>query len=240
MTRKSTSPEITLPLTKSQITAVADAAMAEILGRARAGVPEARAIRRRLSARLKGESASDVVAVGLAIASAPAMKPARARWVGWELINQRKDALALLDLATVEVLGAGNSSWDEVDGFGLYIAGAAWLRGLIGDGDIVAWAKSEDLWRRRAALVATVVLNSKTHGGAGDAARTLMIAELLADDREDMVVKAMSWALRVLVPWDRAAVESFLARHDQRLAARIKREVRTKLRTGKKNASKKV
>ena len=168
------------------------------------------------------------------------MKPARARWVGWELINQRKDALALLDLAMVEALGAGNSSWDEVDGFGLYIAGAAWLRGLIGDEDIVAWTQSEDLWRRRAALVATVVLNSKTHGGAGDAARTLMIAELLADDREDMVVKAMSWALRMLVPWDRAAVETFLARHDARLAARIKREVRTKLRTGKKNAWKKA
>ncbi len=240
MTRKSTSPENALPLTKSQIAAIADQRMAEILARARAGVPEARVIRRRLSARLKGESASDVVAVGLAIASAPAMKPARARWVGWELINQRKDALALLDLATVEALGAGNSSWDEVDGFGLYIAGAAWLRGLISDDDIVTWAKSEDLWRRRAALVATVVLNSKTHGGAGDTARTLMIAELLADDREDMVVKAMSWALRMLVPWDRAAVETFLARHDARLAARIKREVRTKLRTGNKNAWKKA
>jgi 3-methyladenine DNA glycosylase AlkD len=51
-----------------------------------------------------------------------------------------------------------------------------------------------------------------------------------------MVVKAMSWALRMLVAWDRAAVETFLARHEDRLAARVKREVRTKLRTGKKTA----
>jgi 3-methyladenine DNA glycosylase AlkD len=223
-------------LTPSEISALAGDAITEILSRARVGVPEARVIRRRLSARLKGESGPDVVAVGLAIASAPAMKAARARWVGWELINRHRTALDGLDLAIVEALGAGNSSWDEVDGFGLYIFGAAWLRGRIGDADVMAWAESGDLWRRRAALVATVVLNAKTHGGAGDTARTLAIAEVLIDDREDMVVKAMSWALRSLVAWDRAAVETFLARHEDRLAARVKREVRTKLRTGKKTA----
>jgi 3-methyladenine DNA glycosylase AlkD len=80
------------------------------------------------------------------------------------------------------------------------------------------------------------VLNVESHGGAGDAKRTLAIATLLIDDREDMVVKALSWALRCLVNWDRAAVEAFLAEHDERLAARVERETRTKLRTGKKNA----
>jgi len=225
-----------MALTQDQIAQIARETAAEIRSRARAGVPEARAIRKQLSARLKSASAADVAAIGLAIASDPAMKAARARWVGWELINKRRDALAGLDLAAVEALGAGNSSWDEVDGFGIYIAGPAWLAGQISDADIMAWVASPDLWRRRAALVAAVVLNSKTHGGRGDAARTLMVAEALADDGEDMVVKAMSWALRTLVPWDRAAVEAFLARQDAVLAARIKREVRTKLRTGKKNA----
>jgi 3-methyladenine DNA glycosylase AlkD len=90
--------------------------------------------------------------------------------------------------------------------------------------------------RRRAALVATVVLTIKAHGGTGDTKRTLAIAKALIDDREDMVVKAMSWALRCLADWDRAAVEAFLAEHEERLAARVKRETRTKLRTGKKNA----
>jgi 3-methyladenine DNA glycosylase AlkD len=164
------------------------------------------------------------------------MKAHRARWVGWELINKHPTALSQLDLATVEALGQGNSSWDEVDGYGIYIAGAAWLRGLIRDADVRRWAKSDDLWRRRAALVSTVVLNIKAHGGRGDTKRTLAIAKLLVDDREDMVVKAMSWALRSLVAWDRAAVEAFLTEHDARLAARVKRETRTKLVTGKKNA----
>jgi 3-methyladenine DNA glycosylase AlkD len=50
-----------------------------------------------------------------------------------------------------------------------------------------------------------------------------------------MVVKALSWALRVLSTHDAAAVRAFLRKHDTRLAARIKRETGNKLRTGKKN-----
>jgi 3-methyladenine DNA glycosylase AlkD len=49
-----------------------------------------------------------------------------------------------------------------------------------------------------------------------------------------MVVKALSWALRSLIRWDANAVAAFLAKHEQTLAPRVKREVRTKLRTGRK------
>ena len=69
----------------------------------------------------------------------------------------------------------------------------------------------------------------KTRGGHGDARRTLGICEMLADDHDDMVVKAMSWALRELGPWDPNAVERFLSSNEDRLAARVKREVRNKL-----------
>ena len=50
-----------------------------------------------------------------------------------------------------------------------------------------------------------------------------------------MVVKAVSWALRELAIWDPAAVRAFLAAHDRELAARVKREARSKLETGLKN-----
>ena len=58
-------------------------------------------------------------------------------------------------------------------------------------------------------------------------------------DRDDMVVKAMSWALRELIPHDRLAVETFLEKHEDVLASRVKREVRNKLETGLKNPRRK-
>ncbi|MEJ2132465.1 MAG: DNA alkylation repair protein [Gammaproteobacteria bacterium] len=60
----------------------------------------------------------------------------------------------------------------------------------------------------------------------------------LADDHDDMVEKAMSWALRMLVPWDPRSVSDFLRDHDAVLGARVKREVNNKLRTGLKNPGK--
>ncbi len=52
--------------------------------------------------------------------------------------------------------------------------------------------------------------------------------------RDDMVVKALSWALRELAKRDAAAVATFVRRHAARLAPRVRREVRNKLETGRK------
>ena len=66
-----------------------------------------------------------------------------------------------------------------------------------------------------------------------------MICEALAADRDDMVAKGLSWALRDLSKRDRAAVEIFLKIHESVLPARVKREVRNKLTTGLKNPRRK-
>ncbi len=58
---------------------------------------------------------------------------------------------------------------------------------------------------------------------------------MLVDDRDDMVVKAMSWALRDLIARDAKAVRRFLTTYRGRLAARVVREVDNKLTTGVKN-----
>ena len=78
-------------------------------------------------------------------------------------------------------------------------------------------------------------LNVRSQGGRGDVARTLSVCALLLDDRDDMVTKAMSWALRDLVVHDPSAVAACVADHDDQLASRVKREVRNKLTTGLKN-----
>jgi hypothetical protein len=52
----------------------------------------------------------------------------------------------------------------------------------------------------KAALVSTVPLNNTARGGSGDAVRTTVICDLLRNDRDDMVVKALSWTC---VSWRR-------------------------------------
>lgn len=81
-----------------------------------------------------------------------------------------------------------------------------WLRGQVPDKLIHKWARSRDRWWRRAALVSTVALNIRSRDGYGDVPRTLAVCRLLLDDRDDMIVKAMSWALRGLIVHDANAV----------------------------------
>lgn len=157
------------------------------------------------------------------------------RWLAYELIHHHPATLTSLGLAEVEALGTGMASWSEVDTFCAYIAGPCWAKRQIDDSAMLSWSHRNDRWWRRAALVATTALNVRSRGGTGDAHRTLMMAERLVADRDDMVVKALSWALRELIIWDPTAVADFLEQHDQVLAPRVKREVRNKLETGLKN-----
>nr|NIT58224.1 DNA alkylation repair protein [Fodinibius sp.]NIW41820.1 hypothetical protein [candidate division Zixibacteria bacterium]NIX56703.1 hypothetical protein [candidate division Zixibacteria bacterium]NIY26806.1 hypothetical protein [Fodinibius sp.] len=157
------------------------------------------------------------------------------RWIAYELIANHPDAFELLERHMIEQLGQGMNSWDSVDDFARIISGPAWRDGLINTGVIRTWAMSPSRWWRRAALVSTVALNVRSRGGNGDAYKTLSVCEILAGDHDDMVIKALSWALRELVIHDPVAVRNFLQKHEHRLAARVKREVNNKLHTGLKS-----
>ena len=157
------------------------------------------------------------------------------RWVGYELIQAHPQAFQCLDQERLEALGQGINSWWTVDAFARTLAGPAWLKGQISEEAILAWAHSEDPWWRRAALVSTVALNVRSHGGMGDLPRTLRVCRLLVKDHNDMVVKALSWAVRELVVHDAARVQEFLDQYEAELAPRVKREVGNKLKTGLKN-----
>ena len=199
-----------------------------------------RKVRREHSRALKTEGAAFIIEVARVLLDRDKRNGrSRLRWVAYELIRNHKPAFESLDDALLEEIGQGIDSWDTVDAFSRTLSGPAWLHGFASDGVIRAWAKSEDLWWRRAALVSTVALNMRSYGGAGDAPRTLAICEMLASDREDMVQKALSWALRELVWHDADAVQAFLDARDSDLAARVKREVRAKLATGMKNPRRK-
>ena len=58
---------------------------------------------------------------------------------------------------------------------------------------------------------------------------------MLIADRHDLVVKALSWALRELGKRDPESVRHFLESHRDEVAARVNREVSNKLDTGRKD-----
>ncbi len=157
------------------------------------------------------------------------------RWQAYEIIAGHKAAFHSQGEVELEQLGQGIDSWWTTDAFARALSGPAWMAGQVPDELIIRWAHSPDLWWRRAALVSTVAFNVRSHGGQGDTPRTLLISELLAADHTDMVVKALSWALRELVFFDPQAVQRFMEQHAEVLAGRVKREVSSKLRTGLKN-----
>ena len=157
------------------------------------------------------------------------------RWLAYELIRRHRAAFRSIGETELEELGQGFDSWGTVDSFARTLSGPAWLRGQVPDGLIHRWARSQDRWWRRSALVSTVALNVRSEGGPGDVPRTLVVCRRLVADSDDMVVKALSWALRELVVHDPDAVYRFLDEHEAVLASRVKREVRNKLTTGRKN-----
>lgn len=158
--------------------------------------------------------------------------------LAFEIFRASPAAARELPRAKVEEFLPTLHDWNSTDCFGCFLSGVAWREGSLRDSDIAKWAKSDNLWIRRAALVSTVPLNMKARGATskeGEVAKTLAVCEKLVDDREDMVVKAMSWALRELARKDAAAVRAFLSKHESRLAARVLRETRNKLTTGLKS-----
>lgn len=197
-----------------------------------ANIPNIRNVGREFSKRLAEAEPEFVLILALNLLELPGFE---FRFIAYELVQHHRAAFSTLNVTALEKLGQGMNNWAAVDCFGCYLAGPAWRKQQISDSVVRRWAHAKDRWWRRAALVCTVALNNKARGGVGDTRATLMICRLLTSDRDDMVVKALSWALRELSKRDPGSVRQFLGEHEGILAPRVIREVNSKLKTGLKS-----
>jgi 3-methyladenine DNA glycosylase AlkD len=102
------------------------------------------------------------------------------------------------------------NNWDLVDASAPNIVGAHLLER---DRTVLYnLAKSESLWERRIAIIATQ--HFIRHDDFND---TLAIAEILLGDRHDLIHKASGWMLREVGKRDQAALERFLRKHAKRM-----------------------
>lgn len=110
----------------------------------------------------------------------------------------------------------GLNNWDLIDTSVPHVIGKYLLdkeRTLLYE-----FAKSENLWRRRIAILSTFTfIREKSFED------TLQIAQILLDDKEDLIHKAVGWMLREVGKKDMQTLEEFLK-------ARYKNMPRTMLR----------
>jgi 3-methyladenine DNA glycosylase AlkD len=98
------------------------------------------------------------------------------------------------------------NNWDLVDLSAPNILGAHLI-----DRDrrlLYRLARSENVWERRIAILATYHFIQD-----GDFSDTLKIAEMLLQDRHDLIHKAAGWMLREVGKRDGASEEAFLEKH---------------------------
>jgi len=98
------------------------------------------------------------------------------------------------------------NNWDLVDLGALYMVGS-YLFDKPRD-ILYKLARAKNIWERRTAIVGTAYFIRK-----GDVTDTFKIAEMLVNDKEDLVHKATGWMLRFAGEKDRQKLLGFLDRH---------------------------
>lgn len=155
--------------------------------------------------------------------------------IACEYVGKDKTLMAAITDNDLDRMNYKLDNWASVDVFSVYVFGKAWRMGKVSDDKLMQLVHHKNFWQRRVAVVSTVPLNQKANGGTGDPKRTLMICKEVLSDYEDLIVKALSWALRELSKREPEAVQQFIAEHEPVLHKRVLREVNNKLTFGKKN-----
>src|SRR5262249_25771797 len=123
-------------------------------------------------------------------------------------------------LSVYEEMITNGAWWDYVDAIAIHQLGGL-LRAEPGamQRAMRAWARSDDLWKRRSAILCQLSFKTATD-------RDLLYAciDRAMDEPEFFLRKAIGWALREYAKTDAPEVIRYVRAHRQRLSALSKRE----------------
>lgn len=117
-------------------------------------------------------------------------------------------------------------NWESCDQLAINVAAVMVARHPLLVDDLVAWASSPQLWRRRFAIATGTTLNQK---GRAFPEQALRICAEAMTDKEPMVQKALCWALREVSRHSPDMVFGFLCQWKPKISRRLLRESTTKL-----------
>ena len=104
------------------------------------------------------------------------------------------------------------NNWNLVDASAHEIVGAYLFHYASHKDILVTLAKSDSLWERRIAIIATWYFIRKL-----DFSWTFLIAEILLTDKHDLIHKAVGWMLREVGKKDEAQLRIFLNKHASKM-----------------------
>jgi 3-methyladenine DNA glycosylase AlkD len=110
-----------------------------------------------------------------------------------ELLTTEVEQLEARDLSLVERFLRAAGTWALVDGLASRVAGRLVEREPSLIGTVDRWASDEDFWLRRSALLVFLL---PLRRGEGDFERFASYAEVMLEEREFFVRKAIGWVLR--------------------------------------------
>lgn len=150
-----------------------------------------------------------------------------------ELLGLSRRHIASLSSSFFERWRKPLCTWHDTDGLGIYVFGPWLAADAARVRTLQKLIQARDRCSRRLALVGTVTLNRQ--GQTAIPQLTLKLVDAVAHERDPLITKAVSWALRELTKTHADVVKQYVEKNADRLPAIAVREVRMKLRTGLKN-----
>jgi 3-methyladenine DNA glycosylase AlkD len=129
----------------------------------------------------------------------------------FKAVKTSQERKQIFDFYLKQVRAERINNWDIVD------VSAPWMGVYLTEVDdpmplLIKLSKSKSLWQRRVSIILTFALIR-----SGDLAPTIIIAELLLRDKEDLIHKAVGWMLRELGKRDVMLLRGFLKEHSHEM-----------------------
>ncbi|MFQ5349972.1 MAG: DNA alkylation repair protein [Thermoanaerobaculia bacterium] len=138
-----------------------------------------------------------------------------------ELLTMRSDLLRAADMKLLERLLRDSHTWAYVDALAVHVAGALVerYRGL--EATLDRWARDDDFWIRRSAMLALLL---PLRDGGGDWDRFAGYADRMLAEKEFFIRKAIGWILRETSKKRPELVIGFVGERIDRIAGLTLRE----------------